>query len=185
MYFDVAMTQEELQTLFGYALSPIKTVITDVDGCLTDGGVWYDEYGNISRKFSVIDGHGFELLRNCGFEVVIISGEDDNCIKERAKKLNVIFYGGIKDKKSFLKELLKLTLVSEREDLFWYLGDDVTDTCAILLGLNFYTPKGSILDTRFKGKYNTLESRGGEGAFRELAEIVLMSNGIDPYQSLR
>jgi len=181
MYFDVAMTQEEAQVFFRYALSPIKTVITDVDGCLTDGGVWYDGNGGISRKFSVIDGHGVELLRKMGFEVVLISGEDDECIKERARKLDVIFHGGVKNKKKLLKELLKLTLPFERENLFWYLGDDIADVCAVELGLNFYTPKGSVLDTRFKGKYNTLESRGGEGAFREFAELVLLSNKINPY----
>jgi 3-deoxy-D-manno-octulosonate 8-phosphate phosphatase (KDO 8-P phosphatase) len=156
-------------------------VITDVDGCLTDGNVGYSDWA-VFRNFNVIDGHGFQLLKENGFLVIMISGEDDVSISKRAHKLGVKFSGGVKDKRKYIYNLL-LTTGKSIED-FYFLGDDYLDLLALDVVGYFYTPKNSLIHKRFKDKYNVLESEGGKGAFRDFAEIVLELNGINLFSKL-
>ena len=157
-------------------------VVTDVDGCLTNGKVYYDSSGYISREFSVIDGHGVKLLRDNGFTVVVISGENDYCTRARANKLGVRFVGGVKDKRELLKRMIMSTFACSVDDVY-YLGDDYPDLDVLDIVGYFATPKNSLLHKRLKNeneKIHVLESEGGQGAFRDFAESILEMNKINP-----
>ena len=83
-------------------MDSIKLVITDVDGSLTDGGVYYFEDGSRARKFSTLDGAGFALLKDAGISVVMLSSSDSSEIVHRANWLGVPFFGGVTDKGAWL-----------------------------------------------------------------------------------
>ena len=85
---------------------PISLVLSDVDGVLTDAGMYYTESGDEIKKFSAYDGMGFNILKEKGIKVGIITTEDRNLNRRRAKKLNLDFHiHGAKDKLSIVKEL--------------------------------------------------------------------------------
>lgn len=158
----------------------VKLVITDVDGVLTDGKVIYCDNDSRSRTFSVVDGHGFEMLKKHGFTVLIVSGENDFNIKLRANKLGVPFiHAGKKSKSDAVLNYFDgdASLIDE----IYAIGDDVNDIPFMDADI-FVTPKDSRLSKIFGDRVLTLHERGGEGAFREFAELILLSNGIDPYK---
>src|ERR1700760_1058827 len=108
-------------------LSQIKLLLTDCDGVLTDGGVYYGEAGEALKKFDIRDGMGVERLRNlAGVETGIITGELSPSVIKRAEKLKITeLHLGVKDKPSVLKEIMhRLDL---KADQIAYIGDDVND----------------------------------------------------------
>ena len=156
---------------------PLKLVVTDVDGTLTNGQVIYDGNGTRSRSFSVIDGYGFEMLKRNGFDVLMISGENDFCIEERARKISNVCALGVKNKREYVDKWYP-----QYKEIY-VLGDDVNDldlmdSERVVLAA---TPKGSVIERLQKDFIHVLGSKGGEGAFREFAEMILLSNRIEPY----
>jgi YrbI family 3-deoxy-D-manno-octulosonate 8-phosphate phosphatase len=108
----------------------IVLLLSDVDGVLTDNGVYYGAEGEVLKKFSVRDGMGVERLRNTGIETGIVTGETSPSVKKRAEKLNISeLHLGSKDKAAVLKEIL------ERKNLqpfqIAFIGDDVNDLSII------------------------------------------------------
>src|ERR1700742_4648841 len=105
----------------------IKLVLTDVDGVLTDNGVYYGEQGEVMKRFSIRDGMGVERLRKeCGIDTGIVTGELSPSVARRAEKLTITqLHLGIKDK------LRRLNEIMTREGLSWeeiaFIGDDVND----------------------------------------------------------
>ena len=87
-------------------LKRIKLVVTDVDGVLTDGGIFLDESGQVFRKFNVKDGLGLKLLQEIGIKVTFLSGGTGESIQQRAKQLNVDYcFMEIDDKAAILEKL--------------------------------------------------------------------------------
>ena len=106
------------------------TVVMDVDGVLTDGGMYYSEGREELKKFNTRDGKGIELLRNAGFKTAIITSENTKIVERRAKKLCIDYvYQGITDKAKTLAELSDKSGIAFEEML--YVGDDVNDLSAI------------------------------------------------------
>src|ERR1700679_3118007 len=106
-------------------LSRIKLLLTDCDGVLTDGGVYYGEAGEEFKKFDIRDGMGVERLRNlAGVTTGIITGELSPSLIKRAEKLKITeLHLGVKDKPAFLKEIMdRLSLTAEEVAC---IGDDV------------------------------------------------------------
>jgi len=104
----------------------VKLFVCDIDGTLTDGSVYYSKDGLELMKFSVIDGKGFELLRNKGIKILWITSSNNEIILKRAKDLKIDYLSmGNKNKLNTLKELKDL------HDLKWneisYIGDDIND----------------------------------------------------------
>lgn len=150
----------------------IRFVLTDCDGVLTDGGVYYSEQGERLKRFNIRDGMGVERLRLLGgIETGIVSGEMSPSVQRRAEKLGITeCHLGIKDKAAAVASILsRLGLAAEQVA---YVGDDVNDLPAFsVVGLSA-CPR----DAEFAVKSVAdvvLERPGGYGAFRELAEIVL------------
>jgi 3-deoxy-D-manno-octulosonate 8-phosphate phosphatase (KDO 8-P phosphatase) len=152
-------------------ISKIKIVLTDIDGVLTDGGLYYTDEGLVMKKFFVRDGMGAVLLKENGLEVGILSSDKSEIATARGKRLNLeLVYYGVKDKRQVLDEICFLRNV-KMENLA-FIGDDVNDVEALkAVGLSA-CPKdavesiGSIVDY-------VCQKEGGRGAFRELADLIL------------
>jgi len=153
-------------------IEKIKIVVTDVDGVLTDTTVYYTPEGDYMRGFSVRDGMGVERLRHLfNIETVIISGEASDSIKKRATKLGIKeVHLGIKNKHQTLKVILK----KRKHDYtdVAYIGDDLNDLEVLkLVGLSC-CPSDAYEDVKKKVDI-VCRNKGGHGAFRELAELII------------
>lgn len=160
----------------------IKLFFADVDGTLTDGGIYYSAEGEELKKFNTQDGKAFELLREKGIKVGLITSEISKIVEERAKKLKVDYYFcGVKNEE-------KLNVVREvcrKENIplenVAYIGDDVN--CKELLsnvGLAA-CPANAVDEIKNIPGIIKLSKKGGEGAVREFAEIILKGVGVQCY----
>lgn len=152
----------------------IKLFLTDCDGCLTDGGMYYTESGDEFKRFNAIDGMGFQCLRENGILTGIVTGERNEIVSRRAKKIRADFLlQGVDDK---LAEVIKLC---EQHDILLeevaYVGDDINDLELIKnVGYGFAV-NNSIESIKEKAKYVS-PLNGGYGAVRDIIEWVLERN---------
>ena len=152
----------------------IKLVLTDCDGVLTDGGVYYSGNGEELKRFSVRDGMGVQRLREAGIETAIITREQSPSIKKRAEKLKLRYlYLGVGDKFAHLAVVKDQTGL--RLDQLAYIGDDVNDLDIIQAideqGLTG-APMDAMPEVRGAVHYCCV-ARGGHGAFRDFSEWIL------------
>ncbi|MGQ9643540.1 MAG: KdsC family phosphatase [Ignavibacterium sp.] len=150
----------------------IKLVITDVDGVLTDTGIYYSPTGEALKRYSIRDGMGVERLRKyADIETIIITGENSGTVKSRAEKLKITqVYLGVKDKKSLLEEIKKKNQL-ENENIA-YIGDDSNDYDIMKLVGFTATPADGMNFIKEISNY-VCENKGGYGAFREFAELLI------------
>lgn len=150
----------------------IKVILTDVDGVLTDTGIYYGPQGEALKRYSVRDGMGIERLRKyAGIETIIITGENSAAVKSRAEKLKMQeFYLGVKDKTEVL-EIIKKKNGYMKEEIA-YIGDDSNDYDVIQQCGFTATPSDGMNFIKEIVDY-VCETKAGYGAFRELAEIIL------------
>lgn len=149
----------------------VRWVLTDCDGCLTDGGVYYGESGEALKRFSIVDGMGVTRLHAQGLNVGIVTGERSPSIVHRAKKLRIEeVHLGIGDKAGCLAEFRKR--LGLEPDAIAYFGDDVNDL-PVLPHVGFFTaPANALPDVRRVAHWMSPRI-GGHGAFRDVAELVL------------
>jgi N-acylneuraminate cytidylyltransferase len=158
------------------AATKIKLVLSDVDGVLTDAGMYYSESGGELKKFNTHDGMGFELLRKAGIKTGIITSEKTQLVEQRAQKLKVDYlYQGKRDggKLEAAIEICKIEKISLQEVA--YIGDDLN--CINLLkavGLPG-CPKNSVYAVKSIPCIQIMSTDGGKGAFREFAEHILVN----------
>lgn len=144
----------------------IKMLLTDCDGCLTDGGMYYSENGDEFKKFNTRDGVAFEILRNNGIITGIITSENCKLVERRAKKLNIDeLYMGVRDKLHVVKELSKKYNIEMNN--IAYVGDEINDLDVInIVGISFCPS-----DAYHKVKENVdiiCTTPGGNGVIREI-----------------
>lgn len=157
----------------------IKLFLCDVDGTLTDGGMYYSESGDELKKFNTRDGMGLQLLREAGIKTGIITSEDTKIVENRAKKLKVDFlYQGKRNggKLAVAKEIcdkMGITL-----DEVAYIGDDVN--CVELLKTTGVKacPADACEETKKITGIHVMTKKGGEGCVREFCEKIL-NNGSE------
>lgn len=152
-------------------LRAIRFVASDVDGSLTDSGVFYDEHGGDMKRFSTRDGQGFALLRHAGILTGLITQETLSLVARRSEKLRLDeTHMGALDKVPVMQEIL------QRRGLDWsqaaYLGDDVGDLELLQRVGIAACPADAIPEVRRIADL-VLGFPGGHGAFRELAERIL------------
>jgi len=155
----------------------VKLVLTDCDGVLTDGGVYYSARGEELKRFNIRDGMGVERLwKLAGIETGIITGENSPSVARRAKKLGIIeCHLGAKDKAATVSAIMESRNLNAGDVA--YLGDDVNDLPAFaLVGLTS-CPSDAFEDVKQVANL-VLQRQGGHGAFRELAEFVLKARGL-------
>ena len=154
----------------------IKLVLTDVDGVLTDGGMYYSEKGEIFKKFNTRDGMAVELLRDNKIPVIFITREKSKIVKLRSKKMNVAeSLIGIKHKEKSLSKICKKFNVKSEE--ICYVGDDVNDLEIMkLVGLSA-SPNDAVLSIKQTSDY-ICNTPGGSGVLREVADLILAANSL-------
>lgn len=159
---------------FMHRASRTRLLLTDCDGVLTDNGVYYSDAGEALKRFSIRDGMGVERLRKqCGIETGIITGEVSPSVRERAAKLRITeMHLGIKDKPAVLREIAERTGIALEE--MAYIGDDTNDTEALRMVGLACCPADAMRFTKEHAHYICAE-RGGHGAFREVAELIIES----------
>jgi YrbI family 3-deoxy-D-manno-octulosonate 8-phosphate phosphatase len=149
----------------------IRLFLTDVDGVLTDAGMYYSENGDELKKFNTRDGMGMELLRQQGILLGIITSENTKLVERRAQKLQVDFlYQGKQDKAVTLDKILAQTGLQAHQVA--YVGDDLNDRGIIQkVGLSFAPADAA---NSIKALVHVqLQAKGGEGCVREAAEWIL------------
>ena len=152
-------------------LEQVKLVITDVDGVLTDGGIYYDATGECLKRFHVRDGLGIRLLEESGIRVAVLSGRDSATLRKRVADLGVTLHQfGVKDKAAACRDLMQQAGVSMAQTAC--IGDDSIDLPAFqACGLSYAVADApAYVKTQAT---HTLTSKGGNGAFRELADAIL------------
>ena len=152
-------------------LKKIKLVLTDVDGVLTDGGMYYSKDGEFLKKFNTRDAMGMELLLDLGIKTIMLTRENSSIVKARAKKIKVSeLYSGILDKKQFLKKILKKYDVKNNQVA--YIGDDINDL-EIMKIVGFSCSPNDGVKAVQKISNFVCKVNGGNGAFREFAELII------------
>lgn len=153
----------------------VKAVFTDCDGVLTDGGMYYSEQGDELKKFNTKDGMAFELLREKGIITGIISGEDCDLLRRRAKKLKVDeVHLGIKNKLATMENILPKYNLDFSDIL--YIGDDINDIEVLKRAGVSCCVEDAVEEVKQLCHYITC-AKGGGGAVREVAEMI-MKEGI-------
>ena len=149
----------------------VRGLACDVDGVLTDGGLYVGPSGETLRRFHVRDGMGLRLLREAGYALALISGESGDGIRRRAEKLRIEHvYLGIEDKAAAFADFAAKAGLQAGE--LAYAGDDVNDLGPMALaGLAAAVP-GAPAELR-KAAHLVLKTPGGQGAVRELCDLLL------------
>lgn len=152
----------------------IDIIFLDVDGCLSDGGLYYFNCGEEGKKFNVKDGFGIEQWLKMGKQIAIITGKSSQIVANRAKDLKINYvYQGIKDKFAKASEILAdLNLSFENAAA---IGDDYNDQKLLNAVKMSFKPVNAM--PNLIANY-TLNLRGGDGAVREMIEKIVDLDGL-------
>lgn len=150
----------------------IKLFATDVDGVLTDGGMYYTQSGDEFKKFNTRDGMGIQLLRENGLKTAIITSENTFIVQKRAEKLKIDFLRqGVKDKLTCMEEIC--SDLNIRLENVAYIGDDINDIELLKnVGLGA-CPNDAMPEVQKLQNIIKLDTAGGKGAVREFSLIIL------------
>ncbi len=155
-------------------LGRLKLLVLDVDGVFTDCKVTNNAAGEFSKTFSMKDGMGFEILRQNGVEVLVMTSETSDAVKSRMDKLQIEeLYMGVKDKYSRIDEVLKAKGLS-RSDIA-YMGDDVNDLANVASSGLGVCPSDAVPLVKENADI-VLRNSGGNGAIRELIDFMIKHN---------
>ena len=152
-------------------LAKVKLLAMDVDGVLTDAGMYYSEHGDELKKFNTRDGKGIELLRKAGIKTALITSENTQIVERRAAKLKIDeLYQGVEDKVAALRQVISKYGLTYEEVA--YIGDDINDLEAMqAVGLAITVADG-LPENQKIADYIT-QAKGGEGVVREVAVLIL------------
>tara|TARA_B100000212_G_scaffold342473_1_gene329840 strand:+ start:1363 stop:1941 length:579 start_codon:yes stop_codon:yes gene_type:complete len=176
-YFSIKSLYLELKWRFLFnKLREIDLLILDVDGVLTDGGLWFKSDGEILKRFDVKDGLGLNLLQEIGIEIVLISGGESFSAKARASQLGIKYcFFGVRNKYDKLRDFQKEKSFPIAKCA--YVGDDINDIVVRPLVSLLFTPSNASKSLISISDF-TLQNSGGFGAIRELTEKILISKGL-------
>ena len=154
----------------------IKLIVLDVDGCMTDGKIIFDANGIESKSFNVKDGLGITTWRKINGKVAIITGRNSSIVEKRAQELGIDFlFQGIKNKKETLEKIVaKLDIGMEEVAA---IGDDLNDLSMLKTVGKSFTPANG-MEIIKRNVDVVLTKSGGEGAVREMIDIIVEKNGL-------
>ncbi len=151
----------------------VRMLVLDVDGVLTDGGLYYGEDGRVLKRFNAQDGLGIKLAQQAGITIGIISGLDSQAVAARARELGITYYyPGHRHKIPVLQEISKKSGITFEE--MAYMGDDWVDVGpmkAVGLPMAVANAQPEILELALW----TASCNGGQGAVREAIRFILTS----------
>jgi 3-deoxy-D-manno-octulosonate 8-phosphate phosphatase (KDO 8-P phosphatase) len=153
----------------------VKVVFFDVDGVLTDGGLYFSEHGETLKRFSTLDGHGLKLLKHAGITPVIITGRDSAPLRVRLKALGIEHARfGTEDKLPAAEDHLKSL------GLGWHqaaaMGDDWPDLPVMQRAAMACAPCNAHAQALAMAHFVTTR-QGGDGAAREFCDLLLVASG--------
>mgnify|MGYP003583129220 FL=1 len=152
----------------------IKLACFDVDGTLTDGRLFFDEQGRESKAFHVLDGQGLVLLRRCGIEVALITARNSLVAQARGRDLGVQTFIHAKDKLAQVQQLCAQMQISLEQVAF--MGDDLPDL-TVLREVGLAVAPANAHHWVTGSVHWQTRARGGEGAARELCDLLLDTQG--------
>lgn len=153
----------------------IKYWVIDVDGTMTDAGIYYDENGNELKKFCTKDAAGFFAAHKLGIKIIVLTGRKCEATTKRMAELKVDYiFQNVKDKYAFLSAFMKEKFIS-REEL-GYIGDDLNDLPPMKLAGFIGCPADSCREVKELADYVSPVC-GGHGAVRDVIEHVLRESG--------
>ena len=152
-------------------IKAIKLLATDVDGTLTDGGMYYTTKGDVMKKFHARDGMGVNLLKRRNIPTVLITKEINSINKKWAKNMNIKkMYEGIQEKEKLVKTLCNQFKIKSEE--ICYIGDDVNDIELMKnIGLSACPADANYIVK--KESDVILKTQGGKGALREVVDLIM------------
>jgi len=154
-------------------LARLKLMVFDVDGVLTDGGLWYTEQGETTKRFNALDGHGLKMLAISGIKVSLMTGRESPIIARRAAELGLgEVFQNVRDKGAALSQLATRHGLSHEQTGF--MGDDLIDLPAMQrAGFAASVPDAPAYI--IQSAHWVSEKRGGGGAARECCDLILAS----------
>lgn len=154
----------------------IKLLVLDVDGILTDGGLYYGDDGIVMKRFHVQDGLGIKLAQAVGLEIGVITGLNQKPVEKRVRELGIThYYAGKHDKAPLFEEICEKVGVSLSEAAF--MGDDWIDLGVMnVAGLAMSVPNGVPEVIEAADWIST--RKGGDGAVREAIAYILEARGL-------
>lgn len=163
--------------IFG-KLKKVKMLLLDVDGVMTDGRIIMDSDGRELKNFNVRDGHGLVMIQRHGIAVGILTGRTSAVVDHRARDLKIteVYQGALNKKEVFAQILQKNRLTP---DQIAYMGDDIVDI-PVLKMVGFSAAVADALEIVKKTVDYVSSCRGGEGAVREVCEMLLAAQGFWP-----
>ena len=153
----------------------IKLVLLDVDGTLTDGGIYRGNNGEELKRFNVKDGYAIVNAQKLGIEFGIITGRKSELVEIRSNELKIKYlYQGISEKTVILQEIMQKTGLKKEE--IAYMGDDLNDILIMKQSGLTGAPKDAA-DEVIQIADFVSEKNGGSGAVREFVEYILKKDG--------
>ncbi len=153
----------------------IRVAFFDVDGVLTDGGLYISEGGETLKRFNTLDGHGLKLLQRAGITPAVITGRDSRPLRMRLEALGITHvHYGTEDKRPAAEETLKALGLGWHEAAA--IGDDWPDLAVMRRCAFACAPHNAHAEVRAMAHHITL-ARGGEGAAREFCDLLLVASG--------
>jgi 3-deoxy-D-manno-octulosonate 8-phosphate phosphatase (KDO 8-P phosphatase) len=154
----------------------IKLVLMDCDGVLTDGKIYFNEHGEETKAFNTKDGLGIVLLHRAGLQTGIITGRIFNGLQRRTEELGMKFLRmGCEDKSEEFENIMADAGVSAEETA--YIGDDLPDLALLKKAGLAVAAADSVRQVLDAAHYIT-EKNGGEGAVREVADLILRAKAV-------
>lgn len=153
----------------------VRVVFFDVDGVLTDGGLYFSESGETLKRFNTLDGHGLKMLQKAGITPAVVTGRDSAPLRTRLQALGITHVRyGTEDKAPAAQDILR------ELGLDWSqaaaMGDDWPDLAVLRRVAFACAPSNAHVEVRAVAHHVT-ERRGGEGAARELCDLLLTACG--------
>ncbi len=154
-------------------MAEIKLIGTDVDGTLTDAGMYYSAEGDVMKKFNTHDGMGLKLCQQAGIKTAILTSENTPIVAKRAEKLKIDYlFQGMKSKLEVITELCKALGISL--DNVAYIGDDINDL-EILSNVGLRAcPADAMKKIKEIPEIKIMSLKGGEGAVREFIDNYIL-----------
>jgi 3-deoxy-D-manno-octulosonate 8-phosphate phosphatase (KDO 8-P phosphatase) len=169
------MTESTIDPALATKITPIRMILMDVDGVLTDGSIIWDDQGVQSKVFNVKDGFGIHWIRKLGIKTGIITGKTSDIVLHRARELDLdeVHQGEIQKLPVYEKIKVKYGFSDQQ---IAYVGDDILDL-PLLLQVGFSAAPADAHSEILKRVDFVSQYSGGRGAVREIIELIIKAHG--------
>ncbi|MCM1251812.1 MAG: HAD hydrolase family protein [Clostridium sp.] len=158
------------------SLQKIKYLVIDVDGTMTDAGIYYDEHGNELKKFCTKDAAGYFAAQKAGIKLMVLTGRECQATTRRMQEMKFDYIvQNVKDKVTYLKSFMELNGISGQE--VGYIGDDLNDLASMKLCGFIGCPADACEEVKAQADY-VAQTKGGYGAVRDVICAMLKKCGV-------